>query len=367
MVLWFHIQFHLTEIYTVRQYSLRIIIHKVSHCCQCLCGSKRPDSTVPLTLAYSTCTEFRMTTFCGCQSIRSREAFFIHNFFPGNFILLGGIRQVEIPGNISDCFTHICRRVRTHRFKKLMTCIPQFIFYQIFQSICSHAIFHSHPLIAGKNSYTWKCFGIAIHIAIDCRPGIFLPPSATDWFFHTILYVTLPIQSVLQTVRTFPTLVFGFQIFLHIQQIVLITIYHVTSQNSICVPWAELIHFLHRTAIIATIPCMNNLIQIFRITQPTAFINVMSNCTSNQIIFIWIRTLNEKLGHAIANRSLLDMLTQWPPTIIIHFFKVMLRTLEQRNIFLHPFWSLFIGNCLNNIFVFHTVEIVCIMTEVSIL
>ena len=60
------------------------------------------------------------------------------------------------------------------------------------------------------------------------------------------------------------------------------------------------------------------------------------------------------------------MLAQWPPTIIIHFFKITLWAFKQRDIFFHPFRSFGIGNCLNNIFIFHAIERFGIMTKVCI-
>ena len=112
---------------------------------------------------------------------------------------------------------------------------------------------------------------------------------------------------------------------------------------------------------------MNNLIQVFGITQPTAFVNMMSDCTGNQVIFIRIRTLNQKFRHTVSNRSFLDMLTQRPPTIIIHLFKITLRAFKQRNVVFHPLRSFCVRNRLNDILIFHSIKIIRIMAEILIL
>ena len=112
---------------------------------------------------------------------------------------------------------------------------------------------------------------------------------------------------------------------------------------------------------------MNNLIQILRIAQPTAFINMMPDSAGYQIIFIRIGTLNQKFRHAISHRCFFDMLPQRPPAVIVHLFKITLRTFKQRYILFHPFRSLCIRNGLGYILIFHTIEIICIMAKIRIL
>ena len=93
----------------------------------------------------------------------------------------------------------------------------------------------------------------------------------------------------------------------------------------------------------------------------------MSDRTSDQVIFIRIGTLNEKLRHTISHRSFLDMLAQRPPTIIIHLFKITLRAFKQRNVVFHPLRSFCIRNRLNDILIFHSIKIIRIMAEILIL
>ena len=60
------------------------------------------------------------------------------------------------------------------------------------------------------------------------------------------------------------------------------------------------------------------------------------------------------------------MLAQRPPTIIIHFLKVLLRALEKRNVFFHPLRCTGIGNSLGYILILHAVEIIHIGLEILI-
>ncbi len=56
------------------------------------------------------------------------------------------------------------------------------------------------------------------------------------------------------------------------------------------------------------IPCVDDTVEILLITQPTALIDMMTYGTGYEIVFVRIVAVDEKLGHAISYRSVLDML-----------------------------------------------------------
>ena len=124
MVLQLYIQFHLTEIKAIGQRSLWIIVHKIGHSGQRLRSGKWPNSSIPFALPYSMSTEFRMPTFGSGQSIRCRESFFIGYLFPGFFVFLIDIGQIEIPGQKTDGFTDSCQCIPTKGFKETMLFVP---------------------------------------------------------------------------------------------------------------------------------------------------------------------------------------------------------------------------------------------------
>ena len=361
-----HIAFHVMEIHAVCQYSLRIIIHEIGHCSQSLCRCKRPDSPIPFTLTYAMRAEFRMTALGSGKSVRCGKAFLVHHFLPCHSVFGRSIRQIEIPRDIADSLAYLGGRISTHRFKEMVVCVPQLILYQRFNGIGFQSIFHGHALISCHDADKRKRFGIAIHITVNSGTGILLTTASADGFFHAILHISLPVKSIGQAVCLFPTGIFRFQVFYHIQQKLLVSIDHVTSQYRIRIPRAELSHFSHRASFVTPIPSMDNLIQVFRITQPAALINMMADGTSYQIVFIGIRTVYQKFGHTIAHRSFLDVLAQRPPTIIIHFLEVLLRALEKRNVFFHPLRCAGIGNSLGYILILHAVEIIHIGLEILI-
>ena len=63
----------------------------------------------------------------------------------------------------------------------------------------------------GRAEKTCKGFCIAEHIAVDGRSCILFLPAAADALFHTVSHVLLPVETVLQTIRTFPTGIFLFE------------------------------------------------------------------------------------------------------------------------------------------------------------
>jgi len=112
---------------------------------------------------------------------------------------------------------------------------------------------------------------------------------------------------------------------------------------------------------------MYNLIQILGISQPATLINVVTNGAGNEVILISIRTIDQKFGHSITCRSVFDVLAQAPPTVVIHLFEILLRTFKQRNILFHPGRCFRVRNSLSDVFIFHVIEVISIMTESSVL
>ena len=120
------------------------------------------------------------------------------------------------------------------------------------------------------------CHRIAIHIGIDRRAQVFLLPSATDGLFHGVLYVCLPVESTIARMGGFPVTELLFQVGQHRYDPVLTTIHLIASPQGVGNPRGVVMEFLHGFALIAPEPGMHDLVEVFRVTDPPALMDMMS-------------------------------------------------------------------------------------------
>ena len=85
------------------------------------------------------------------------------------------------------------------------------------------------------------------------------------------------------------------------------------------------------------IPCIDDSVEILRVAKPAALIDMMSDSAGYQVILVGIVAVDEELGHAVADRSVLDVLAESPPAVIIHLLHILVGTVEQRDVLFHPF------------------------------
>ena len=173
VMLTLHVFLHLTEIYGIADDRLCGTVQVVGKSRQRLTGSEGPYSTIPLAGTYAMRTELRMTALGGSQSVRSREAFLIHQLQPGCLETLF-LRHIEIPRDKADSLAHIGRGIFLQGLEELVLLVPQILLDLLFQRLsllvvhlCLVAI-PIHPVDSSQST------GIAIHITVDSRTGILL-------------------------------------------------------------------------------------------------------------------------------------------------------------------------------------------------
>ena len=124
------------------------------------------------------------------------------------------------------------------------------------------------------------------------------------------------------------------------------------------IPGAEFIHLLHRLAVVAMIPGVENLVDVCCVAQPSGLHHVVADGTGNEVVAVGIGTLHEKLRHAVTHWGALDMFAQSPPTVVIHLTEIILRTVEERHVLAHPFRRLAVGDSVGDVLVLHRIEVV---------
>src|SRR5690349_2451645 len=95
--------------------------------------------------------------------------------------------------------------------------------------------------------------------------------------------------------------------------------------------------------------------------QPAALVNMMTQRTTDHIVFISIIALDQEFSKNKAFFRFPDMFPDSPPAIIKYLFKILLGTFKQRDILLHPLPGTVVRNGLLYILILHIVEIINIM------
>ena len=70
-----------------------------------------------------------MTALGSGQSVGGAESCFVGQLFPGHIILglsLLPLKEIAIPGHVTDGLAHLGRRVAAHCLEELLVIVPQF-------------------------------------------------------------------------------------------------------------------------------------------------------------------------------------------------------------------------------------------------
>ena len=216
---------------------------------------------------------------------------------------------------------------------------------------------------------------ITIHITINRRSQILLLPSARNSLLHRVLHVRLPVKhsssprirhTNRSCVRRFPLLVFPLQVRHHPRDPVLAPVHQIPSPQRMSRPRRVVPDLLHRSPLMPVIPRPDNLVQVRRIPQPTAFMYMMTERARNQVILISVAPRNQKLRHGPSYGRPSDMFPQRPPSVVPHLLETAVRTIEQRHVPHHPVPRFRIGYRLHDVLRLHAVEIVYVMFIIPI-
>ena len=112
---------------------------------------------------------------------------------------------------------------------------------------------------------------------------------------------------------------------------------------------------------------MDNLVEVYAIAQPAAFVNMVAYTRGYEFPLVCIVAINQKFCHRIAHRRLLDVLAERPPTEVPHFLEVLVGTIEKGHVLRHPLPCFCVRNGLHNILILHRVKIVDVVLVVVVL
>ena len=93
---------------------------------------------------------------------------------------------------------------------------------------------------------------------------------------------------------------------------------------------------------------------------------MMADGAGDEVVTVGIGPWYEKLCHAIAHGSALDVFAKGPPAIIIDLAEVVVGAVEQRDVPSHPTRGFCIRDGGYDVFVLHRIEMLGIMGEVVV-
>ena len=93
---------------------------------------------------------------------------------------------------------------------------------------------------------------------------------------------------------------------------------------------------------------------------------MVSDGTGDEVIPVGIAAVNEEFRHPIACRGTFDMLAEGPPTVIVHFPEILLRTVEEGYVLAHPLRRSGIGDGGDDVLILHRIEVLRIMGEIVV-
>ena len=358
------IEFHVAEIALGRYHGVALRVEVVGQSGQRLRRGEGPNRTIPLAFADTTGAEFGVATLGSCQAIGGIESLLIVDLQPGVFVTLLG--DVEIPRNVADGLTRTTERVRTTGLEEGTPVVPEFSEDELLNLFGFLLVGGCILLLAHQTGHPGQCLGIAIHVAVDGRTGKLLLAAATDRLLHTILHIALPIEPVGQAVGLLPPLVFGLHVGIEVCEIGLVHVDQIAVVDGRGVPRTELGHLDHWFSLVATIPGVDNLVEVLLVVQPAALVDVVADGAGNQVVFVRVGTLHEELGHAVTHRGLLDVFAQAPPAEVEELLEVVLRALEEGNVLLHPGRRGTVRNRLYDVLVLHRVEPLGVVGEILV-
>ena len=311
-------------------------------------------------------SEFRMAALGGGQAVGSREALLVGELLPGHLIFRTCSRHSEVPRQITDGFAHLCQGITTQGLEELVLRVPQLGEDQVAQGVGLLLVELCLGTFPRQGVHEREGAGIAIHIAVDGGAGVLLLPAATDALLHAVLHIALPVETVRQTVGTFPAGIFLFKSGLQTQHEGGVALYLPHLLHGVGVPAGEAVHTLHRLSVVTVVPRTENLVHVSRIAQPAALHHVVTNGASYEVVLVGIGARHKELGHAITHGGALDVLAQRPPAIVVELTEVIVRAVEQGNVPSHPFRRLCVGDGGDDVFVLHRVEALGIVSEVIV-
>ncbi|OPZ94422.1 MAG: hypothetical protein BWY72_02339 [Bacteroidetes bacterium ADurb.Bin416] len=156
----------------------------------------------------------------------------------------------------------------------------------------------------------------------------------------------------------FPPGVIGFQVGHQLKQGSRIARHQKALVPGVGCPTAETMQFGQGFAVVAPVPHLEVFIQESLVFEPTALVEMMTECAGNEVVAVGVGTIHQKFGHDATLRGCLDVLAEGPPTVVIQFLEVGLGAVEQGDVGFHPIPGLCVGNGLHLVFVFHPIEIV---------
>ena len=219
-------------------------------------------------------------------------------------------------------------------------------------------------MVARQGSRLTDGQGVAVHIAVDAGAQILLAAAAADGLFHGILHVALPEQAHLAAMSVAPVVILGFHVGQICYEPVLAAVGQIALPERLLYPRRVGRQLGHGLAVVAAEPGVHDLVEILRIANPAALVDVVAQSRGDELVFVGIVALHQELGHGVAHGRVFNMLAQRPPAVIVELFELLLRALEEGHVLLHPLPCLGVGNGLHDVLVFHLVEVVHVVLVV---
>ena len=307
-VLALHILLHLCKEETVAHHRRRIVVNVVGHRCQRLRSGKGPYGTVPLAFAHTMGTELRVTALSGGLSVRRRETFRVGSLQPCNTISGIILGQMGVPRHEADGLSDVGAGVDTMGLEELMLLIPQPGMHLLAKVGGLVEIGLGLAFITCQPGCVADSLGIAIHIAVDTGAQILLLATAADGLLHGVLHVGLPVEPSFTGVGGLPVVVLPLQRGQHGDDPFLAPIHQIALPQGVGYPGRVVAELLHRFTVVALVPGVHCLVQINRVVQPSALMDMVAYTRGNEVILVGIAPIDQKLGHRIADGCLLDML-----------------------------------------------------------
>ncbi len=135
---------------------------------------------------------------------------------------------------------------------------------------------------------------------------------------------------------TLPSLVILYECIQQAYQESLILVHQVPTIESPHPPVAVPMEVWLQPSFMAHIPEASIFINVPIIAQPRPFVYVMTESTTDRIVFPAVTDVVEELREDKAVRRFLQMFAKRPPSEVINLFETLVGTLKERNILFHP-------------------------------
>ena len=162
---------------------------------------------------------------------------------------------------------------------------------------------------------------------------------ATDRLLHGVAHIRLPVEvitAILHPPVVVPPAVFRDEGRQQRRHPLFPSVHEVAVPDARCRPLTVEREFRHALTAVAVIPRVDDAIEPFGITQPAAFMDMVTQGRGDEVILVRIAPRHEKLCHPITHRSRLDMLEERPPPEIIDLLHLLVGTIEKWDVLTHP-------------------------------